>query len=108
MHDRGRKEATTVPEERSKVLLDNERVRVLELRLKPGENEPMHSHPEYLVYVLSPATVRMTDVHGNAKVVELASGQVSFGSPTTHAGENVGTTELHELIIELKRARASS
>jgi beta-alanine degradation protein BauB len=96
-----------VPEARSKVLLDNELVRVLELRLGPGESEPMHSHPEYLVYVLQPASMRMTDVHGNTTVVQLSAGQVSFGSPTTHAGENVGTTELHELIIELKEARAS-
>jgi hypothetical protein len=35
-------------------------------------------------------------------VVELTTGQVSFGPPTTHAGENVGDTTLHELIIELK------
>jgi len=32
----------------------------------------------------------------------LQAGQVSFGPPTTHAGENVGDTTLHELIIELK------
>jgi len=84
------------------VLLDNHRVRVLELRLAPGEREPMHSHPDYLVYVLSPATMRMTAPDGTTKVVELGTGQVSFGSPTMHAGENVGKTTLHELIIELK------
>ena len=44
---------------RSKVLLDNHRVRVLELRLGPGESEPLHSHPDYLVYVLSAARMRM-------------------------------------------------
>ncbi len=89
-------------DEKSRVLLDNDRVRVLELRLKPGEGEPMHSHPDYLVYVLRPATMRMTEPDGSARVVKLSEGQVSFGSPTTHAGTNVGTTELHELIIELK------
>jgi len=87
---------------RSKVLLDNHRVRVLELRLGPGESEPLHSHPDYLVYVLSAARMRMTNADGGKKVVELTAGQVSFGPPTTHAGENVGDTTLHELIIELK------
>ena len=86
----------------SKVLLDNHRVRVLELRLNPGESEPMHSHPDYLVYVLSGATMRMTGADGSKKVVELSPGQLSFGSPVTHAGQNVGQTELHELIVELK------
>jgi len=91
-----------VSEEKSKVLLDNHRVRVLELRLAPGEREPMHSHPDYLVYVMSPATMRMTAADGSSKVVELSAGHLSFGTPTTHAGENVGKTTLHELIIELK------
>jgi hypothetical protein len=61
-------------EEKSKVLLDNDRVRVLELRLAPGEGEAMHSHPEYLVYVLSPATMRMTGADGSMKVVSLRAG----------------------------------
>jgi len=91
-----------VNEEKSKVLLDNHRVRVLELRLSPGEREPLHSHPDYLVYVLSPATMRMIAADGSTKVVELAAGHLSFGPPTTHAGENVGKTTLHELIVELK------
>ena len=89
-------------EEKSRVLLDNNRVRVLDLRLPSGEGEPMHSHPDYLVYVLSPATMRMTAADGSTKVVELRAGEVSFGPPTTHSGENVGGTTLHELIIELK------
>ena len=89
-------------DEKSKVLLDNHRVRVLELRLASGEQEPMHSHPDYLVYVLSPATMRMTAADGSARIVELRAGDLSFGPPTTHSGENVGDTTLHELIIELK------
>lgn len=95
-------EESRLSEEKSTVLLDNHRVRVLELRLSPGQSEPLHSHPDYLVYVLSPATMRMTAADGSTKVVELRAGQVSFGSPTTHSGENVGETTLHELIIELK------
>ena len=29
-----------------RVLLDNDEVRVLEYRLKPGEKEPLHAHPD--------------------------------------------------------------
>jgi quercetin dioxygenase-like cupin family protein len=43
-----------------KVLLENERVRVLEYRLKPGEKEAMHSHPAGVVYVLSGAKLKFT------------------------------------------------
>jgi quercetin dioxygenase-like cupin family protein len=28
-----------------KLLMENEKVRVLDIRLKPGEKAPMHNHP---------------------------------------------------------------
>lgn len=87
---------------KSSVRLDTPRVRVLELMLGPGQSEPMHSHPDYLVLVLSPATMRMTSPDGEARVVELTAGEVSYNSATSHAGENIGSTQLHEVIIELK------
>src|SRR5689334_17191814 len=36
-----------------KVVFENDRVRVLEVRIKPGEKIPLHSHPPHLVYTLS-------------------------------------------------------
>ena len=42
------------------VKFENDRVRVLEYRLKPGEKEPMHSHPAGVVYYLSDSTARAT------------------------------------------------
>lgn len=87
---------------RSVVRLDNDRLRVLELRLRPGEKEAMHSHPAYLVIVLRPARMRMTSPEDRVTELDLTAGQVSFSEATAHAGENVGTTELHELIVELK------
>ena len=44
-----------------KVLLENEQVRVLEYRLKPGEKEAMHSHSAGVVYVLSGAKMKFTE-----------------------------------------------
>lgn len=85
----------------TQVRFENHRLRVLELRLPPGENEPMHSHPAYLVLVLQAATMRMSGADGVVSIVELPSGHVSFSGPATHAGENVGLTELHEIIVEL-------
>lgn len=87
---------------RSVVRLENDRLRVLELRLGPGEVEPMHVHPAYLVIVLSAARMRMTSAGGRVTEVELAQGQISFNEGAQHAGENVGLSELHELVVELK------
>ena len=41
-----------------KVLLDNERVRVLSVTMKPGGKSPMHSHPANIVYTLNDSKVR--------------------------------------------------
>src|SRR5678816_1210936 len=43
-----------------RVLVDNEVVRVLEYRLKPGEKEPMHGHPAGVVYYFGDAKFRTT------------------------------------------------
>ena len=34
-----------------KVLLENSQVRVIEYRIKPGEKEPMHSHPSGFSFI---------------------------------------------------------
>lgn len=41
-----------------KVLLENDQVRVLEYRLKPGEKEPMHTHASGVLYIFGDAKMR--------------------------------------------------
>lgn len=85
-----------------KVRFENERVRVLEYRLKPGGKEPMHSHPPGVVYTLSDAKFRMTAADGSTTESTGEAGGVAWRDFTTHAAENVGTTEAHALAVELK------
>ncbi len=84
------------------VRFENDRVRVLELRLKSGEREGMHTHPAYVLYALSDYRVKNTSADGTVRVFERKSGDVFWGEPVTHGGENVGDTEVHALIVELK------
>jgi len=85
-----------------KVLLENDRVRVLEYRLKPGAKEPMHSHPDYIVYAFSSGKAKFTFPDGKTKEREIKAGKTMFIKAETHAVENVGTTTAHGLLIELK------
>jgi quercetin dioxygenase-like cupin family protein len=85
-----------------KVLLDNDQVRVLEYRLKPGEKEPMHSHPAGVVYVLSGATLKFSYPGGRTEEKTAATGEAIWRDPVTHAVENIGKTEAHALAIDLK------
>ena len=85
------------------VRLENDRVRVLELRLKPGEWEGFHAHPQYLLYALTDYRVKNTAANSTSKVFERKAGDVFWGEPITHKGENVGATEVRALIVELKQ-----
>jgi quercetin dioxygenase-like cupin family protein len=85
-----------------KVLLENEQVRVLEYHLKPGEKEPMHSHPAGVVYVLSGAKLKFSYPDGRTEEKTAATGETIWRDPTTHAVENVGTTEAHAIAIDVK------
>ena len=88
----------------TKVLLENDRVRVLEVQQKPGEKLAMHSHPAYLVYSLSLGKAKFTSPDGKTIEGELnKAGAVNWHEAETHAVENVGTTDSRVLVIELKK-----
>lgn len=86
-----------------KVLLENDQVRVLEFRLKPGEKEPMHSHPAGVIYVLNGATLRFSYPDGRTEERTAATGDTIWREPVTHAVENIGKTEVHVIVIDLKK-----
>jgi quercetin dioxygenase-like cupin family protein len=85
-----------------KVLLENDQVRVLEYRLKPGEKEAMHSHPAGVVYVLSGAKLKVTSPDGKTEERSATAGETIWREPVTHALQNVGDTEAHAIAIDLK------
>jgi quercetin dioxygenase-like cupin family protein len=82
---------------------ENDRVRVLESVLKPGTKENLHSHPNYVTYVLSGGKVQN---HSNGAVSsgEFKTGEVLFRDARTHWSENVGKTTIRVVMFELKDA----
>lgn len=86
------------------VRFENDRVRVLEYRLKPGGREPMHSHPPGVVFALADATVRTTLPNGTVVAYPAHAGDVLWRDAVTHSAENVGATEAHYYAVELKGA----
>ncbi len=87
-----------------KVLLENDRVRVLDVRAKPGEKLPMHSHPANVVYALSDFKIKFTYPDGKTEEREGKAGAARWNEAVTHASENVGTAEFHLVQVELKGA----
>ena len=95
-------DAVQVASENYKVLLENDRVRLLEFRDQPGNKTEMHSHPDVLAYAISGGQFKFTMSNGQAMDVELKSGESMFLEGHSHSTENVGSTGAHVLLVELK------
>ena len=86
------------------LLLENDSVRVLEVRLKPGQKAPMHNHPNHhVVYVNKDARFKLSFPDGKDAVFDLKAGQVLWLEAGPHETENVGTTDGHNLVVEVKK-----
>jgi quercetin dioxygenase-like cupin family protein len=87
------------------VKLENDRVRVLEAVLQPGDKEQFHSHPAYVFYVIAGGRVRNHAADGTTTETELKAGDTIYRDPLTHWAENIGTTTIHLILVEVKGAR---
>jgi len=86
----------------TKVTLDNEHVRVFEATLEPGVKENPHSHPASIIYVVAGGTVRSHSPDGTTKESTYTAGQTVYREPLTHWSENIGTTTIRLVVVELK------
>ena len=86
------------------VKLENSHVRVIEGVLQPGNKERMHSHPAFVTYVIAGGKIRNNFADGKVVETELKTGDVLYREPQTHWVENIGTTTIHFLLVELKNA----
>jgi quercetin dioxygenase-like cupin family protein len=85
-----------------KFIMENDRVRVLEASFKPGDKAIMHDHPDHLVYVLSDGKINLKS-SGKTDLLDLKKGQAVFLKAQSHEAENTGKTDLHLLVVELKK-----
>jgi quercetin dioxygenase-like cupin family protein len=83
------------------VVFENDRVRVLEYRDRPGDRTTPHAHPDTVMYTLSSFSRRLRSAD-TEREVEMAAGTVSWLPAQEHSGENIGDTETHVLFVELK------
>jgi hypothetical protein len=97
-------DAATADPRAYRVVLDNERVRVLEYRSRPGLGvcgQGMHYHPAHVTVSLTGAKLRRT-VGGNVTMAEIPPGHVFYAEAETHSAEVIGGSGTRTYIIELK------
>ncbi len=84
-----------------RVVMENERTRVLEYRDRPGDRTRPHRHPDSVMYTLNAFRRRLTvgDQHNE---VSIEAGSTMWLRAQEHSGENIGDTETHVIFVELK------
>ena len=85
----------------TKVLLENEKVRVIEVNFKKGDKVPMHSHPDIVVYIIKGGKTRFTDASGKITETGSKDGSATYRAATTHSHEHL--TDAHAIVIEMKK-----
>jgi len=96
------KDAVIVAPEIYRVLLENDRVRVLDVEAEPGSRSPLHNHPDSVMHAVSDASIMITNSQGDSNAVDLAAGLTFWSPASEHSVENVGSGTVHFIRIELK------
>ena len=84
------------------VLFENEKMRVTEGRIKPGEKNEMKARGERLNIAINDAKTRVHYSDGKKEDRERKAGSVSFNKAATSSTENIGKTETRSVIVTLK------
>ena len=85
-----------------KVIVENDKVRVFDYKDKPGDKTKMHHHDAFVLHALSPFKRKLTFDNNESVIREFKGGETIWSDAQNHIGENVGETDTHVLIVELK------
>ena len=88
------------------VVFENDRVRVLEYRDRPGDMTKPHRHPDSVMVTLS-SFRRRPWTEGREVELELPAFQVRWLDAQEHSGVNIGESESHAVFVELKVSQGS-
>jgi len=99
-------DGVTIHDPNISVVLENAYVRVLSVRVPPGEKEPWHTHtwPAVVVYFRLPPSQRLSPDGKKTPRAELKEMQVTFDSNSqpSHSVENLGKVMYQAYRVEIK------
>jgi quercetin dioxygenase-like cupin family protein len=85
------------------VVLENDHVRVFEVRASPGAQSPLHSHPPLVAISLARGHVQMAGPDGEPFVFDLHPGQAYWMQDVQHSWELL-SGQVHVIAVEPKAA----
>jgi quercetin dioxygenase-like cupin family protein len=90
-----------------KVEFENASVRVLRVKVGPGEKSVMHRHPNAVAIFQTGGRVKFTFPDGKTEERDITAGTTLWTPAITHQPENIGSSEFEVILVELKaRKRA--
>ena len=89
-----------------RVLFENDRVRVWEIVLEPGEELAVHTHElDYVIVTIESSDMEVREHTGELRRTGMGPGETSWtsvGAGQTHHLKNVGTRRFRNRVIEIK------
>ena len=100
-------DATISSQVGTRLLFENDRVRVWDLSLAPGESTGLHRHTDdYFFVVIGDGTLQAGDANGTKREARaMRNGEVRFSEvdgENVHEATNVGDTPWRNIVVELK------
>lgn len=95
------KRLTQAAPEVSKVLFENDRIRVVELNVKKGTRVGMHTHPAYFAYAITPFDYKSTSEGGKTERRKVKKNGVDWSDGESHSVEFMNPARA--LVVELKQ-----
>lgn len=89
----------------TELLFEDERVRVWQIALEPGQEASFHTHYlDYTTVTLEGDLVERANADGSVDRLEVRPGRVMrwYQSTQTHGLRNVGTKRFRNVIVEIK------
>ncbi len=85
-----------------RIFINNRKVRVQEVRIRPGNKGPMVARPGRVQYILKGGKQRQHFPNGRTRVQIFKPGTVLWRGKEKFAGENIGKTEIRFIAVRLK------
>ncbi len=95
-------DAVAVDPKHYKVVLQNDRVRVLKVHYGPGEKSVMHAHPANVAVFLTNGQTTFTLPDGTTTKSDVKPGEVRWTDKQEHLPQNTGGKPFEVILVELR------
>ena len=92
----------TVDPNHYKVEFENAQVRVLRVKVGPGEKSIMHRHQNAVAVFMTDVNGKFTFPDGKTEDIARKAGEVLWTPAVTHHPENASTAAFEVILVELK------